>query len=181
MKPAKTDSSYGLLIAELSGLLEDARRSAARAVNTVMTATYWELGRRIVEFEQKGSRRAAYGEEVLARIAADLTARFGRGFSVRNLRSFRSFYLGWPIRQSVSAESNKAIPAKRQTPSAELASMSRFPLPWSHYVRLMSVTDEHARSFYETEALRSGWSFRQLDRQIRNSKNETEALALALC
>lgn len=177
MKPAKTDSSYGLLIAELSGLLEDARRSAARAVNTVMTATYWELGRRIVEFEQKGSRRAAYGEEVLARIAADLTARFGRGFSVRNLRSFRSFYLGWPIRQSVSAESNKAIPAKRQTPSAELASMSRFPLPWSHYVRLMSVTDEHARSFYETEALRSGWSFRQLDRQIGSLFYERTAMS----
>ena len=112
MPPAKpaSASNYEGLVAELSRLLEDARRVSARAVNTVMTATYWEFGRRIVEFEQGGARRAAYGEALLERLAHDLTARFGRGFSLRNLRNFRTFYVEWPIRQTVSAESSPSAP-----------------------------------------------------------------------
>lgn len=88
-------------------LLEAARRSAARSVNAVMTATYWEIGRRIVEFEQAGESRANYGEQLLQRLAEDLTARFGRGFGLANLRQMRNFYLAWPpkpIRQTLSGE-----------------------------------------------------------------------------
>ncbi len=166
MPPAKpaSASNYEGLVAELSRLLEDARRVSARAVNTVMTATYWEFGRRIVEFEQGGARRAAYGEALLERLADDLTARFGRGFSLRNLRNFRTFYVEWPIRQTVSAESSPSAPRS-------------FPLPWSHYVRLLAVKDARARTFYETEALRGGWSERQLDRQIATLFYERTALS----
>ncbi|MCY2931264.1 MAG: PDDEXK nuclease domain-containing protein [Planctomycetota bacterium] len=148
-------------------LLESVRRSAARAVNAVMTATYWDMGRRIVEVEQGGKGRAQYGQELLERLSEDLTARFGRGFSLRNLRSFRSFYLAWPIRQTLSAESGskgRGLAAPNLSDPASIA--RRFPLPWSHYVRLLSVGDMDARAFYEAEALRAGWSARQLDRQI---------------
>jgi len=169
-------SNYEGLVADLSRLLEDARRVSARAVNTLMTATYWEFGRRIVEFEQGGAKRAAYGEALLERLANDLTARFGRGFSLRNLRNFRTFYIEWPIRQTVSAESRGMI---RQTPSAESSqdTLGSFPLPWSHYVRLLAVKDASARAFYETEALRGGWSERQLDRQIATLFYERTALS----
>ncbi len=76
---------YAAILAEVIDLLESARRASARVVNAVMTATYWQVGRRIVEIEQSGSERAEYGESVLSRLAADLTGRFGRGFSRQNL------------------------------------------------------------------------------------------------
>jgi predicted nuclease of restriction endonuclease-like (RecB) superfamily len=183
MKPARqaTDAHYVRLVTDLSRLLESARRTSVHAVNAVMTATYWELGRRIVEFEQGGAKRAAYGEEVLARLAADLTAKFGRGFSLRNLRSFRMFYQEWPIRQTLSAESDVASEANRQTASAGSAlsqiQVPAFPLPWSHYVALLAVKNATARSFYEAEALRGGWSVRQLDRQIGSQFYERTALS----
>lgn len=180
---------YDDLLADLTQLLEGARRASVRSVNAVMTATYWEIGRRTVEFEQGGKKRAEYGEQLLERLSRDLSGRFGRGFSIRNLRSFRAFYLGWPIGQTLSALSpNKGI---RQTLSAEFdrtgtpetspqissRSSGRFPLPWSHYVRLLSVEDSQARAFYEAEALRGGWSVRQLDRQISTLFYERTALS----
>jgi hypothetical protein len=85
-------AEYGGLIGGIAELLETGRRAAARTVNVVMTATYWEIGRRIVEFEQGGAERAGYGEELLKRLAIDLTKRFGRGFSVQNLENMRLFY-----------------------------------------------------------------------------------------
>jgi DUF1016 N-terminal domain len=101
--PAVTGlADYDRLIAGISELLEQARRATARAVNSVLTATYWDIGRRIVEFEQGGQGRAGYGEATLKRLAADLTAHHGRGFSRQNLQSMRAFYLGWPIRQTPS-------------------------------------------------------------------------------
>ena len=95
-KPIKSGSplaaDYPGLLGDVSELLETARRTSARTVNAFMTATYWEVGRRIVEFEQGGEKRAEYGEEVLRRLAADLAARHGRGFSVQNLENMRLFY-----------------------------------------------------------------------------------------
>jgi predicted nuclease of restriction endonuclease-like (RecB) superfamily len=88
----------------------------------------------------------------------------GRGFSLRNLRSFRAFYLTWQIRQTLSAESEKVQILSTQFDLAEIA--HRFPLSWSHYVKLLAVRDAKAREFYEAEALRGGWTVRQLDRQI---------------
>jgi hypothetical protein len=85
-------------------LLNAARLTAARNVNALMTASYWEIGRRIVEAEQKGKRRAGYGEQLIQRLSADLTQQFGRGFSARNLEQMRQFYPTWAIPQTVSAE-----------------------------------------------------------------------------
>ena len=175
---------YDVLFSDLVRVIEDARRSAARSVNAVMTATYWLVGHRIVEQEQAGEDRADYGEMIVERLAADLTAQFGRGFRRRNLFQMRAFYLAY--REIVQAPSALSAPGagseKVQTLSALLAATpaelaSRFPLSWSHYVRLISVKNEHARSFYETEALRGGWSIRQLGRQIDSQFYERTALS----
>lgn len=165
-------------------LLDTARQAAARSVNAVMTTSYWEIGRRIVEAEQKGQRRAGYGEQLIERLSADLSARFGRGFGVNNLENMRRFFLSYPlakISQTPSGNLGKDIAVgNSQTPSgisclSDLA--QAFVLPWSAYVRLLSVQDAHARQFYEAEALRGGWSVRQLDRQIGSQFYERTALS----
>ena len=169
MNQPATPNNYDTIHAGIVGLLEDARRVAARNVNALMTASYWEIGRRIVEAEQGGQERAEYGEILVKRLAQDLSARFGRGFGWRNLFQMRAFYLAWPDKlQTLSAIS--AV--------SELDTLSQhFTLPWSAYVRLLSVKNEQARAFYETEALRGGWSVRQLDRQISSQFYERTALS----
>jgi predicted nuclease of restriction endonuclease-like (RecB) superfamily len=174
---------YDAMLDRVVRLIDEARRASARTVNALMTATYWLVGRHIVEFEQGGKGRAQYGVELLKRLEADLSARYGRGFSERNLEQMRLFYMSWPISQTLSAKSETKqrrikSPAKSQTLSAELIKGTpQFPLPWSAYVRLLSVTSEQARKFYETEALRGGWSVRQLDRQINSLFYERTALS----
>ncbi|MBI4917268.1 MAG: DUF1016 domain-containing protein [Acidobacteria bacterium] len=200
---------YGQVLADVARLLESARRAAARSINAVMTATYWEIGRQVVEYEQGGRARAGYGEELIERLAGDLTKRFGRGFSRQNLQLMRSFYMAYPaaqirqtvsgglagapirptlsgdstggrtteIAQTVSAESRRARSATASRISGIAALAARFPLPWSHYVRLLAVRNPSAREFYETEALRGGWTVRQLDRQIGSQFYERTALS----
>ncbi len=193
LQVVKPPAGYAVVHVGIVDLLQAARAQAARSVNALMTASYWEIGRRIVEAEQKGKRRAGYGEQLIERLTADLTAQFGRGFSRQNLWQMRSFYLNWPpeqILQTVSGESAilQTASDKSQTPSAVSAPLqamparlaavaARFPLPWSAYVRLLSVKSDHARGFYETEALRGGWSVRQLDRQIDSQFYERTALS----
>jgi len=164
--------NYEHLLTGIATLLETARLTAARALNGILTATYWEIGRRIVEHEQSGRKRAEYGAGLLARLSTDLSSMHRRGFSERNLEQMRAFYLGWEISQTPSAEfeaRTKFLPAdsSRSTLSmADAAPPGAFPLSWSHYVRLLGVDKPQARAFYETEAIRGGWSVRQLDRQI---------------
>lgn len=176
-------ADYAVVHADIVALLEAARRAAARSVNALMTATYWAVGRRIVEFEQGGQERAAYGEALIVRLSADLTARFGRGFSRQNLQQMRQFYLSWPPERLLQMPSAKSAATQiRQIPSGEslpfqtlqsasgqspdLSALAQaFPLPWSAYVRLLSVKNPQARAFYETEALRGGWTISQLNRQ----------------
>ncbi|MCF3521174.1 PDDEXK nuclease domain-containing protein [Pseudomonas sp. PS1(2021)] len=172
--PAALPAGYAGIHSGIVEVLDAARHAAARSVNALMTASYWEIGRRIVEAEQQGKRRAGYGEQLIERLSADLTAQFGRGFSRPNLQQMRSFFLTWPIRQTVSSESSPA-PVARPWHLDELAQV--FTLPWSAYVRLLSVKDGHARQFYEAEALRGGWSVRQLDRQINSQFYERTALS----
>lgn len=194
--PASPDqTNYAAVHADIVALLEAARRAAARSVNALMTATYWEIGRRIVAFEQGGEERAAYGSGLIKRLADDLTRRFGRGFSRQNLWQMRAFHLAWPVEQILqtpsgessrqgilqtlsgqsSAETTSASPIRT---TVDLSALARaFPLPWSAYVRLLSVRNEAARRFYETEALRCGWSVRQLDRQINSQFYERVALS----
>lgn len=164
-----TLDNYATIQANIIDLLEAARRTAARNVNVLMTASYWEIGRCIVEAEQEGQQRAGYGELLIKRLAQDLSARFGRGFGWRNLFQMRAFYLTWPDKlQTASAISDPTkLPILAQ----------QFSLPWSAYVRLLSVKNEQARAFYETEALRCGWSVRQLDRQINSQFYERIALS----
>jgi predicted nuclease of restriction endonuclease-like (RecB) superfamily len=174
-----TTQDYDTVLSGIAELLESARRASARAVNAVMTATYWEIGRRIVEFEQAGKERAAYGEQLVKRLSTDLKERFGRGFGLVNLHQMRRFYLEWPgsqILQTVSEETKSSLqPLDTQSDAARM--MRNFPLPWSHYVRLFSVKNTQARAFYETEAIRGGWSVRQLDRQINSMFYERTALS----
>jgi predicted nuclease of restriction endonuclease-like (RecB) superfamily len=193
-KSSRPIEGYDLIVSELVDLVESARRFSARSVNAVMTATYWEIGRRIVEVEQRGKKRAEYGEALLKKLASDLTARFGKGFRLANLKSIRKFFLTWPekqIGQTVSGQSASELTPLSSKKGQTLSDLSRggqgiarlrqlavrFPLPWSHYVRLMALSSEEARRFYETEALRCGWSFRQLDRQISSQFYERTALS----
>jgi predicted nuclease of restriction endonuclease-like (RecB) superfamily len=158
---------YDDLFRGILNLLEEGRRSAARSVNAVLTTTYWRVGERLVRHEQGGAERAAYGAEVLKRLSRDLVARLGRGFSERNLEQMRQFYLQWHNPKTLSADSSdREALGISQTPSAKSFGLPSFPLSWSHYVRLLSVPDPEARSYYERDALRGGWSVRQLDRQI---------------
>ncbi len=186
----KDIKGYSTILKDVAKLLESARRASVRTTNAIMTATYWEIGRRIVEFEQKGGRKAKYGESLIAQLSVDLTARFGRGFSPVNLSQMRKFYLFWPSDQIFQTVSEKLLTTqpqivqtlseKSQTPSAQLSLRdiaNRFPLPWSHYVLLLSVKNPEARAFYEKEALRGGWSVRQLDRQISTQFYERTALS----
>jgi len=149
---ARSPSAYADFAGDIAALLDEARRQAARSVNAILTATYWEIGRRVVEFEQKGEERAEYGEELLVRLSQDLTARFGRGFSRQNLQQMRQFYLIYPPEKICQTVSGKfEIP---QAPFASslgdyLALLAQaFPLSWSHYVRLLSVKTPEARAFY---------------------------------
>lgn len=183
-KTAAVPAGYAGIHSGIVELLGAARQAAARSVNALMTASYWEIGRRIVEAEQQGKRRAGYGEQLMERLSTDLTAQFGRGFGVNNLENMRRFFLAYPvseISQTLSGKLDTELPdEKSQTVSgklslAELAQV--FTLPWSAYVRLLVVKDNHARRFYEAEALRGGWSVRQLDRQIGSQFYERTALS----
>ena len=202
------DAGYDDLLSGISELLDAARRTVARRVNGVLTATYWEIGRRIVEHEQGGQHRADYGEQVVTRLAADLTRQHGRGFSKSNVFLMRGFFLGWEIFQTPSGKFEARAKFDPdpivQTPSGKIAgpilksatamslptpsfvgSTEVFPMSWSHYVRLLSVEKLHARAFYEAEAVRGGWSVRQLDRQIgtqlfeRTSHSKRQSALLA--
>ena len=140
-------------------------------MNAIMAAAYWSIGRHIVEFEQSGEKRAEYGVALIERLAADLTKRFGRGFSRQNIQQMRLFYLAFPplsIRQTASGElENSESSVIVQTAYAESSLRgiaSRVPLPWSAYVPLLSVKNLCSREFYEAESLRAAGSVRQLDR-----------------
>lgn len=178
-----SSADYKHIHGNIIAILESSRRAAARSVNALMTATYWEVGRRVVEFEQGGENRAAYGQALLVRLSGDLTKRFGRGFGVDNLELMRLFYQTYPpatISESLirkSADSGAAPNSELVIRNFDLERLATvFPLSWTHYVHLMRrtrSTDE--RTFYEAEALRGGWSVRQLDRQI-SSQFHTRAM-----
>jgi predicted nuclease of restriction endonuclease-like (RecB) superfamily len=189
-------AAYVAVRGSIVELVSSARVAAARSVNALMTASYWEIGRKIVEAEQKGRKRAGYGEQLIKQLAEDLTAQFGRGFSAQNLWQMRQFYEYWPILQTLSGElqsipiaqteSTKSLTAQPISETASRKSLfnlslsdiaQQFPLPWSAYVALLAVKNEQARGFYETEALRSGWSVRQLTRQIGSQFFERTALS----
>lgn len=179
-------AGYSTALAEIVELLEDARRLASRSVNTIVTAAYWEIGRRIVEIEQKGKGKADYGKQVIDQLSQDLTVRIGRGFGRRNLFQMRAFYLAYREIVQTSSAQLEGAPRPDTTPQRVLKSLPRlsdvrlpqaFPLSWSHYVKLLTVKNPKAREFYEAEALRGGWTIKQLNRQINSQFYERAALS----
>ena len=133
-------------INEIKRILKNARQKAYTAVNSAMVEAYWEIGRRIVEEEQNGKETAEYGKEILQNLSKELTEEFGKGYSYRTLREIRQFYLMFSDFE------------KWRTVSAKLT--------WSHFQKVLRVSDEEARIFYLTEAAENMWSVRTLDRNI---------------
>ena len=160
--------NYNNLLDRIANILVEVRTKVVREINKAQVLAYWEIGREIVVFEQKGMVRAEYGEELIVRLTKDMTERFGKGFSERNLRNMRAFYLNFPIPQTLSAESQKS-----QTVSDEFEPM----LSWSHYCELLKIEEPIARSFYEQEAVQNNWSVRELKRQINSMLFERLALS----
>lgn len=161
------------LYREIRSVLEHARASAYRAVNFAMVRAYWQVGGLIVEYEQGGRKRAAYGEAVLDDLSQRLSADFGKGFTTTNLKYMRLFYLAFRIRHALRDES--AVTAKVNALRSESANchsardelpVLRPELSWTHYRLLLSVEDRIAREWYMQEAATHHWSTRALDRQI---------------
>lgn len=133
-------------IQEIKQILSMARQQAYSAVNAAMVQAYWQIGKRIVDEEQGGEHRAAYGEELLKTLSKELTRELGKGFSYANLRNFRQFYLTYPDEEICYTLCSK--------------------LTWSHNRLVMRVEDEQARRYYLSESVEQGWSVRALQRNI---------------
>lgn len=147
------------LVGDVRTLLAQARQATARAVNTAMVTTYWMIGRRIVEEEQNGKDKAAYGQQILQKLSAALESEFGNGFSYANLRNMRQFYQTYP--------------------SEEICYTLCSKLDWSHNRLIMRVADSNARYYYLKEAAAEGWSVRALERNIQSHYYQRQLAAQA--
>ena len=198
---AKTKpGGLGPLVTEVRHLIQSARRGVASVVDTFQVLTNFEIGRRIVEHEQKGEKRAGYGQEMLKALSAALAHEFGSGFSMTNLKLMRQFFVEYRPRigQTVSDQlthllqigqaASDQLPStqKQQTPSGKLvpgrisetaSRKSPFTLSWSHYVELLTIKNPDERSFYEIESANSGWNVRELRRQKASALYQRLALS----
>ncbi len=162
--PLTPKRPYTYLLTTIGQILEEGRRKALQSINQILVKTYWEIGRQIVEFEQRGKEKAEYGSALLDSLSRDLKLKYGRGFSRRNVLDMRRLYLMYQKWQTLSAE-----------------------LSWSHYVDLLSLEDDLERSFYEKQCIQERWSVRELKRQMSTalfhrialSKNKREVLKLS--
>lgn len=150
LQSAENDFISGIRV-----LLVEARQSVVKQVNATMIKTYYEIGRRIVEQEQQGKEVANYGDYILVRLSESLSGSFGKGFSKRNLELMRQFYLTYRIAKSPISQS----------------------LSWTHYIRLMRISDPDERRFYEIEAANNNWSVRELNRQFDSALYQRLALS----
>ncbi|WP_222860827.1 PDDEXK nuclease domain-containing protein [Aliarcobacter cryaerophilus] len=130
---------------EIKELLYSAKNRVYQTINTTMTQTYFQIGKRIVEEEQGGEIRAEYGKSLLKLLSVQLINEFGKGFSVDNLENMRRFYLAFQKSETVSR---------------------KFELSWSHYIFLTRIENINERNFYEIESIENGWSLRELKRQF---------------
>ena len=173
------------LVEQIAALIENAKQHVVTVVNSTMIVTYYEIGRMIVEHEQKGALRAEYGKSVLKELSKNLTNRFGRGFSVDNLENMRRFYITYSNEVISETPSRESIVQKSETasrifepPSTNLQTLSaQFTLSWSHYLFLMRITNDKERKFYENEATNERWSLRELKRQFNAALYERLALS----
>lgn len=141
---------------EIRGLLKSARENIVSTINSTMAKTYFLIGKRIVEEEQNGEKRAEYGEELVKNLSLKLTKEFGKGFSKTNLKQMKSFYIAYRKGQTLS---------------------DQFRLSWSHYLILMRMENLDERNFYEIEAIENNWSLRELRRQIDSALYERLVLS----
>lgn len=139
-------TNLSTVVQEIKSVLEQARNKVATQINSELLLSYWKMGEIIVRYEQDNNIRAAYGEQTLKQMAKVLTNELGKGFSRSNLQNMRLLYLTYEKCQTLSGK-----------------------LSWSHYCELLSISDPDKRSFYEKEAINSGWSVRELKRQIASS------------
>lgn len=182
------------LYSRIREILEATRASAARSVNTAQVISNWLIGREIVEEEQKGKRRAGYGEGLLRSLAARLRSDYGTGYSLANLKSFRKFYLEYPqlmgdqkgyaLRSLLPPAlphdaSGKGYPVRSQSRQGPAWKPGRLNpnLSWTHYRTLLRVDDMKSRSFYEIEAVRNNWAARELERQVNSLLYERLAMS----
>lgn len=155
---------YAYLISSIGQILEEGRRKAIQSINQILVKTYWEIGRRIVKYEQKGQEKAIYGISLLRNLSRDLTLKYGKGFSEDNLEKMRRFYLFFKNSETLSRK-----------------------LSWSHYCLLIRIRNATMRNFYAIETEKTGWSVRELERQINAmlferliiSKDKKEILRLS--
>lgn len=158
-------------LSDVFTLLENARNNAKKTINLAMVYAYFEVGRKIVEEEQKGENRAEYGSYLLQELSAFLTKNIGRGFSVTNLKQMRQFYCVYSqdqIGQTVS-DQFKNLPVT--------STGRKFFLSWSHYLKLMRIENVDERHFYEIESVKNNWSLSELNRQFDSSLYERLALS----
>ncbi|MBQ8240731.1 MAG: DUF1016 family protein [Bacteroides sp.] len=139
----RTVTKENLLFEQVKQLLDDARTRIARTVNTTIVNVYWQIGKYIVEYEQGGQGRAAFGKDIINKLSERLTKEYGKGFSPANIRYMRQFYQCFPFCHALSDK-----------------------LTWTHWRTLLKVQDETVRNFYLTECISGNWSVRQLERQI---------------
>jgi len=149
-----TKQQYTSLLNNIGKIIEQARMEAYVNLSNIIIKTYWEIGKKIVEHEQGGEFRAEYGKKLLIDLSKDLKLKHGKGFSRSNLQYMRLFYTYYPDLPDASGK-----------------------LTWSHYVELLSVTDNLARNFYEKQCLKEKWSVRDLKRQIDSMLFERIALS----
>lgn len=177
--------SVDVLFERISALIEASRTKVATAVNIAEVYTKYEIGRYIVEDEQEGKARAAYGQKKLERLSEKLTDKYGKGWSVESLSLARKFYSVYSNsvntvyeipEESISASDSKIVNAVYEIQNAPAGS-HRFVLSWSHYLVLMRIKDANARSFYEVECAKQNWGVRWLQRQVGSSLYERIALS----
>jgi hypothetical protein len=167
---------------QVADFLEAARLHAKRQMDSTIALTYYEVGRMIVEREQRGQKRAKYGAKLIKGLSEYLTEQYGRGFSVTNLKGFRSFYIVYApsIGQMPSdlseSNQNSTNVLDKATQIGQMLS-AQFKLGWSHYQILLRIADEAARSFYEVEAINQQWTVKQLQRQVGSSLYERLAFS----
>jgi hypothetical protein len=167
-------SKYSRLLDSIGLTLQRARENAVKVVNMELVKANWLIGKYIVEYEQEGKGRAEYGTQLLTTLSQDLKIKLGKGFSRSNLQLMRQFYIKYPNlqatlhelekRQTVSGKSGKrqTVSGKSQKHQAPASAL----LSWSHYAELLTISDDLARSFYEKQAVKENWSFREMKRQI---------------
>ena len=148
------NKNYILLIEDIGLFLKDGRKQAYQAVNSILVKTYWEIGKRIVEYEQAGKEKAEYGSSLLKDLSRDLKLKYSKGFSKSNIYLMRQFYLKFPKFQTLSGK-----------------------LSWSHYAELLSVEDDLACQFYKKQSINENWSVRELKRQINSALFQRIALS----